>query len=57
MDEASITRYIADTFAGVDVVVASRETGLPKSPGAIPSLATTPIGTLSRSTGSRLPPS
>ena len=30
MDEASITRYIADTFAGVDVVVASRETGAPE---------------------------
>ena len=30
MDEASITRYIADTFAGVDVVVASCETGAPE---------------------------
>jgi hypothetical protein len=30
MDEASITRYIADTFDGVDVVVASRETGAPE---------------------------
>lgn len=30
MDEASIIQYIADTFAGVDVVVASRETGAPE---------------------------
>jgi len=30
MDEASITRYIADRFDGVDVVVASRETGAPE---------------------------
>jgi hypothetical protein len=30
MDEASITRYVADTFAGVDVVVASREIGSPE---------------------------
>jgi hypothetical protein len=30
VDEASITRYIADTFAGVDVVVASRESGAPE---------------------------
>ena len=30
MDEASITRYIAETFEGVDVVVASRETGAPE---------------------------
>ena len=30
MDEASITRYIADAFAGVDVVVASREAGSPE---------------------------
>lgn len=30
MDEASITRYIADTFVGVDVVVASREAGAPE---------------------------
>ena len=30
MDEASITRYIADTFDGVDVVVASSETGAPE---------------------------
>jgi hypothetical protein len=30
VDEASITRYIADTFDGVDVVVASRETGAPE---------------------------
>jgi len=30
VDEVSITRYIADTFAGVDVVVASRETGAPE---------------------------
>lgn len=30
MDEAAITRYIADTFDGVDVVVASREAGSPE---------------------------
>jgi hypothetical protein len=30
MDEASITRYITDTFDGVDVVVASREAGSPE---------------------------
>lgn len=30
MDEASITRYIADTFDGVDVVVASAENGAPE---------------------------
>ena len=30
MDEASITRYITDTFDGVDVVVASREAGAPE---------------------------
>jgi hypothetical protein len=30
MDEASITRYITDTFDGVDVVVASRDTGAPE---------------------------
>lgn len=30
MDEASITRYIIDTFDGVDVVVASREAGSPE---------------------------
>jgi hypothetical protein len=55
VDKASITRYIADMFDGVDVVVASREIGPLKSPGAIPSLATTPIGTSSRSTGCRFP--
>ena len=27
MDEAAITRYIATAFAGVDIVVASRENG------------------------------
>ena len=30
MDEAAITRYITDTFAGVDVVVGSREAGSPE---------------------------
>ncbi|HEX8693849.1 MAG TPA: DUF6194 family protein [Longimicrobium sp.] len=30
MDETSITRYIADTFAGVDATVASRENGAPE---------------------------
>ena len=30
MDEASITRFITDTFAGVDVVVASRDAGPPE---------------------------
>src|SRR5262249_44735755 len=30
VDEVSITRYITDTFDGVDVVVASRETGAPE---------------------------
>jgi hypothetical protein len=30
MDEASITSYISTTFAGVDVVVASRENGAPE---------------------------
>lgn len=30
MDEAAITRYIATTFAGVDVVVASKEIGAPE---------------------------
>lgn len=30
MDEASITEYIASTFTGVDVVVASRENGAPE---------------------------
>ena len=30
MDEVMITRYIADTFDGVDIVVASRETGAPE---------------------------
>jgi len=30
MDEAEITRYIANTFAGVDVVVASSENGAPE---------------------------
>lgn len=30
MDEAAITRYIATTFAGVDVVVASKENGAPE---------------------------
>jgi Family of unknown function (DUF6194) len=30
MDEASITRYITDTFDGVDVFVASREAGSPE---------------------------
>jgi hypothetical protein len=30
MDEAAITRYITDTFAGVDVVVASQEGGAPE---------------------------
>src|SRR5438045_477769 len=30
MDEAAITRYVSDTFAGVDVVVASREGGAPE---------------------------
>jgi hypothetical protein len=29
-DEASITKYIADTFDGVDVVVGSREAGSPE---------------------------
>jgi hypothetical protein len=29
-DEASIRQYIAETFAGVDVVVASRESGAPE---------------------------
>ena len=30
MDEAGITRYIETTFAGVDVVVASKENGAPE---------------------------
>ena len=30
MDEAGITRYIATTFAGVDIVVASKENGAPE---------------------------
>jgi hypothetical protein len=30
MDEAAITRYITDTFAGVDVVVASQDAGSPE---------------------------
>lgn len=30
MDEAGITRYIATTFAGVDVVVASEQNGAPQ---------------------------
>ena len=30
LDEAAITRYIATTFAGVDVVVASKENGAPE---------------------------
>jgi hypothetical protein len=30
LDEASITRYIAETFPGVDVVVASEEGGAPE---------------------------
>jgi hypothetical protein len=30
MNEASITQYIADTFDGVDVVVASRDAGSPE---------------------------
>ena len=30
MDEATITKYIADTFDGVDVVVGSREAGSPE---------------------------
>src|ERR1700730_13810406 len=30
MDEAAITRYMTDTFAGVDVVVASQEGGGPE---------------------------
>ncbi len=30
MDEASITAYIASTFAGVDVVVGSRKAGSPE---------------------------
>ncbi|HEY4888949.1 MAG TPA: DUF6194 family protein [Candidatus Dormibacteraeota bacterium] len=30
MDEASITRYIANTFEGVDVVVASQENRAPE---------------------------
>jgi len=30
MDEASITDYISQTFAGVDVVVASQESGAPE---------------------------
>ena len=30
MDEAGITQYIATTFAGVDVVVASKENGAPE---------------------------
>jgi hypothetical protein len=30
LDEAGITRYIAATFAGVDVVVASKENGAPE---------------------------
>src|SRR5262245_55216597 len=30
MDEASITRFISETFDGVDVVVASREGGAPE---------------------------
>ncbi|HWK90472.1 MAG TPA: DUF6194 family protein [Longimicrobium sp.] len=31
MDEKAITQYIADTFAGVDVVVASAENGAPEA--------------------------
>ena len=30
MDEAGITRYIETTFAGVDIVVASKENGAPE---------------------------
>ena len=30
MDEAAITQYITDTFAGVDVVVASQDAGSPE---------------------------
>jgi len=30
MDETSITQYITDTFAGVDVVVASQDAGSPE---------------------------
>lgn len=30
MDEASITQYISNTFAGVDVIVASQEAGSPE---------------------------
>jgi hypothetical protein len=30
MDEVSITQYVTDTFDGLDVVVASRETGAPE---------------------------
>ena len=30
MDEASITRYIVETFEGVDVTVASQENGAPE---------------------------
>ena len=30
MDEAGITRYIETTFAGVDVIVASKENGAPE---------------------------
>src|SRR6476661_1026608 len=30
MDEATITKYIADTFDGVDVVIGSREAGSPE---------------------------
>ena len=31
MNEAEITRYITETFSGVDVVVASRENGAPEA--------------------------
>jgi hypothetical protein len=30
MEESAITQFIADTFAGVDIVVASREAGSPE---------------------------
>ncbi len=43
VDDVSITRYIADTFDGVDVVTASRETGAPEVAWG-DTLATTPTG-------------
>jgi hypothetical protein len=55
LDEASITRYITDTFDGVDVVVASREAGSPEIAWGDTFFSYDPIGTWSQNTGSRSP--